>query len=139
MLAHQLPFLPPFDSFWNELPNFLRWLAGEETRTGGEVRITEEGEAVTDAGLGSADISRGKATQSHLEMIRFAAANRLSVELDYGGSTARVEPYSLRRAESGDVLLHAWERRERRTSRLPGRRDRGRAPDGEGFLAALRN
>ena len=122
MLAHQLPFLPPFDSFWNELPNFLRWLAGEETRTGGEVRITEEGEAVTDAGLGSADVSRGKATRSHLETIRFAAANRLSVELDYGGSTARVEPYSLRRAESGDMLLHAWdiERGERRGYRVDG-------------------
>ena len=121
-LAHQLPFVPPFDSFWNEVPNFLRWLAGEETRTGGEVRITEEGEAVADAGLGSADVSRGKATRSHLEMIRFAAANRLSVELDYGGSTARVEPYSLRRAESGDMLLHAWdvERGERRGFRIDG-------------------
>lgn len=121
-LAHQLPFLPPFDSFWNELPNFLRWLAGGETRATEEARITEEGEAVANTGRRAVDVSLGKAARSHLEMVRFAAANRLSVELDYDGSTSRVEPYSLRRSENGDVILHAWDigRGERRGYRIDG-------------------
>jgi predicted DNA-binding transcriptional regulator YafY len=45
-------------------------------------------------------------------MIRFAAANRLCVNLDYidqhgSRSTPLIEPYSLRRTRAGDVLLYA--------------------------------
>lgn len=32
MLAHQLPALPSFDEFWNELPQVFEWLF-EQTRT----------------------------------------------------------------------------------------------------------
>ena len=47
------------------------------------------------------------ARQAHVEVIRFAAANRLLVELDYrdveGQRTTRiVEPYSLRQTQAGD-------------------------------------
>ena len=28
MLGHQLPVLPPFESFWEALPEFFRWLEG---------------------------------------------------------------------------------------------------------------
>ncbi len=47
-----------------------------------------------------------------IEMIRFAAANRLCVNLDYidqhgSRSTRLIEPYSLRRTRAGDVLLYA--------------------------------
>jgi len=45
---------------------------------------------------------------SHLEVIRFAAANRLCVDLDYQGSTRRIEPYSLRRTKDDSIILHAW-------------------------------
>ena len=45
-------------------------------------------------------------------MIRFAAANRLLVEIDYrdkqgNRSTRAIEAYSLRRSQAGDVLLMA--------------------------------
>jgi hypothetical protein len=45
-------------------------------------------------------------------MIRFAAANRLLVEIDYGDkkgvrSKRAIEAYSLRRSQAGDVLLMA--------------------------------
>ena len=51
------------------------------------------------------------ARQAHVEVIRFAAANRLLVELDYrdveGQRTTRiVEPYSLRQTQAGDIILH---------------------------------
>jgi hypothetical protein len=47
-----------------------------------------------------------------IEVIRFAASNRLCVELDYtdeqgSRSTRVIEPYSLRRTQAGDIVLHA--------------------------------
>jgi hypothetical protein len=42
---------------------------------------------------------------SALEIIRFAASNRICVDLDYGGDTRRIEPYSLRRTKDGNVIL----------------------------------
>jgi len=44
-----------------------------------------------------------------LEAVRFAGANRLLVEFTYDGRLRRVEPYSLRRAKTGNLLLYAWE------------------------------
>ena len=46
---------------------------------------------------------------STLERIRFAAANRLCVDVGYGGDVQRVEPYSLRKARGGNVVLYACE------------------------------
>ena len=43
-----------------------------------------------------------------LERLRFAAANRLCVDLHYQGDVQRVEPYSLRRTR-GEVLLYVCE------------------------------
>ncbi len=42
-----------------------------------------------------------------LEKIRFAAANRLCVDLYYKGSHRLIEPYSLRRTQAGNILLFA--------------------------------
>jgi hypothetical protein len=44
-----------------------------------------------------------------LEAVRFAGANRLLAEFTYHGKLRRVEPYSLRRAQTGNLLLYAWE------------------------------
>ena len=44
-----------------------------------------------------------------LELLRFAAANRLCVELRYQEDLHKVEPYSLRRTQWGDVVLYACE------------------------------
>jgi hypothetical protein len=46
---------------------------------------------------------------SPLEAIRFAATNRLLLEFDYHGQHRVVEPYSVRQAGTGNVLLYAWE------------------------------
>lgn len=45
--------------------------------------------------------------QSYLETIRFAASNLLCVDLAYNGTIRRIEPYSLRRTQSGNIVLHA--------------------------------
>jgi hypothetical protein len=49
---------------------------------------------------------------SSLEVIRFAAGNHLCVDLDYTANSGErssriVEPYSLRRASNGNILLYA--------------------------------
>jgi hypothetical protein len=46
-------------------------------------------------------------TQVPLEKIRFAAANRLCLNLYYKNSYRLIEPYSLRRSKAGDLLLFA--------------------------------
>ena len=60
-----------------------------------------------------------------LEKIRFAAANRLCVNLFYKGSSRLIEPYSLRRSRVGDYLLFAIkhntnESRSYRVDRIQG-------------------
>jgi len=69
---------------------------------------------------------------SLIETIRFAAANRLCVDLDYRDeegrrSTRIIEPYSLRRTQAGDILLMAaradsGQARSYRTDRMLGAR-----------------
>jgi len=46
-------------------------------------------------------------SRSTLEIIRFAAANHLCVDLRYDGSVRRIEPYSLRQTAEGYFVLHA--------------------------------
>lgn len=47
-------------------------------------------------------------TQSYIEIIRFAASSLLCVDLNYKGHTSRVEPYSLRRTNKGNMILRAY-------------------------------
>lgn len=60
-----------------------------------------------------------------LEVIRFAAANYLCVDLTYDGSVRRIEPYSLRQTADGNFVLHAirsdsGEHRSYRVDRMQG-------------------
>jgi hypothetical protein len=60
-----------------------------------------------------------------LERIRFAAANRLCVNLHYQNKYSLIEPYSLRRTQEGNILLYALkhetnEWREYRVDRIQG-------------------
>ncbi|MFN2483797.1 MAG: WYL domain-containing protein, partial [Candidatus Limnocylindria bacterium] len=104
MLGHQLPALPPFDQFWGELPGLFAWLAGEA--------VLEEAQPI--GGVSDEDLNwQPPATAwvwgrgSALETIRFAAVNRLCVDLGYRGTHRIIEPYSLRRSLAGALLLHA--------------------------------
>lgn len=125
MLAHQLPTLPPYESFWDELPAFFAWLAGGVAPRIPAAYAVGAGEVV----LRQRDLRlpvSGQA-QSFVEIIRFAAGNRLLVDLDYQGSTRRIEPYSLRRTQDGNIVLHAWnkdknEHRSYRVDRIQGAR-----------------
>ena len=132
MLAHQLPQLPPFESFWDELPSVFGWLAEDRKSA------VLPGLAVTAAGdldaawrpPAMATSWRSFGASAPIEIIRFAAANRLYVELDYRDERGRrssriIAPYSLRRTSAGDLLLMAvkaesGEARSYRVDRIQG-------------------
>ena len=121
-LSHQMQTLPPFDSYWKELPNFFEWLyapidivsepliampaqhgAGASS---GPIDFRSYSLANTSAN-GSADFP-----MSLMERIRFAAANHLCVNLSYQKAdgqinTYLIEPYSLNETSAGHLLLHA--------------------------------
>jgi hypothetical protein len=107
MLAHQLPALPPLQSFLDELPLLFGWLEG-----------TADFEDLPPLPMGADEeawsppptVATWRAGIP-LETVRFAATNHLCVDLLYDGSWRRIEPYSLRRTSAGRLLLHA-ERRD---------------------------
>lgn len=115
MLAHQLPALPPFEEFWGELPQVFEWLLGSEARPG-LARLEVPGREPMDSSWRTPAMAsawrRDFQIEAPLELIRFAAANHLCVELSYRDDQGRlgtrtIEPYSLRRTQAGDLLLHA--------------------------------
>ena len=82
MLGHQLPSLPPVDLFWDELPEFFRWLSGAVVQPLLLPRIPIEVSATVLRGPAGGIRIPGRSTP-FIEVIRFAAANHLLVELDY--------------------------------------------------------
>lgn len=103
MLGHQLPALPPLDSFLEELPQLFGWLAG--TMSPETPEAYPMGEDEDEAWSPPPTIATWQGAP--LEVVRFAATNHLLVELGYGGTVRLIEPYSLHRARNGNILLHA--------------------------------
>ncbi len=107
MLGHQLPKpLPPFEEFWSTLDDLFSWLTGAR-------RIVQLPRA--EMGRLNPDWEAPRAITSWrrgvpLELLRYAGANRLKVEIDYRADqgrqgTRRVEPYSLRQTQDGNLIL----------------------------------
>lgn len=104
MLAHQLPVLPPFDQFWQELPQVFAWLSGDAAKIETTPYPAQAGE---DLAWRPPSWAQSWGQKIPLEVIRFAAANHLCVDLTYQRSQRLIEPYSLRRTKDGNLLLHA--------------------------------
>ena len=105
MLSHQLQALPPVESFWSELPGLFAWLESGVAPTEPAAYRMAAGETLLRQPTRRLRVAA--AAQSYLEIIRFAGANHLCVDLRYQGSVRRIEPYSLRRTHEGNILLHA--------------------------------
>lgn len=130
MLAHQLPELPPFDGFWAELPDVFNWL---HSRVEQPVLAGFAMGADTDSSWrmpAMASSWRSLGIGAPMEVIRFAAANRLCIQLDYRKDNGEqvqpeIEPYSLRRTRDGNYLLYGvkadtGEDRSYRVDRIAG-------------------
>ena len=125
MLGHQLQTLPPVEAFWEVLPEFFSWLQTRVMLTEPPKYRLAPGESLL--GERTLRLPVPGRVQSYLEIIRFAATNRLCVDLEYQGSVRRVEPYSLRRTRDGNIVLHATrasdgEHRSYRVDRIQGAR-----------------
>jgi predicted nucleotidyltransferase component of viral defense system len=109
MLGHQLPALPDVDAFWQALEPLFAWL-----ETAAPVPALRRAERSIDELTDwrpPPTMARWD-EQAPLELIRFAGANRLKVDLDYVAERGRkgwrrgCEPYSLRRTRRGRLLLY---------------------------------
>lgn len=111
MLTHQLPALPPVEAFWAELPAVFAWIEGGHRQVMAAAYPLTAGEVVIRPAAGALSIP-GMPSTAPIEVIRFAASNRLCVDLDYMDehgrrSTRVIEPYSLRQTQAGEIVLHA--------------------------------
>lgn len=106
MLGHQLPRpLVPFTAFWGALGEVFGWLGGTPPARDlprasvGRVTAWQAPRAIT-----------SWRQRFPLELLRYAGANRLKVEIDYRAVRGRqgpriVEPYSLRMTAEGNLVL----------------------------------
>jgi hypothetical protein len=86
-LKHQLQILPPFESYWNELPIFFNWLAGHLNKKPLPVLNLPQYS-------GSKNYffeNKSKIVQN----IRFAAASHLCINLDYRNEKGERKQYIL--------------------------------------------
>jgi hypothetical protein len=126
MLGHQLPQpLPPFNGFWSDLDDVFRWLDG--TLRIGLLPRAALGDLDPAWQIPEAITSWRRGVP--LELLRYAAVNRLKVDIDYRAESGRqgsrrVEPYSLRRTKDRNLVLMVIndrrELRSYRTDRIAG-------------------
>ncbi len=110
MLGHQVPVLPPFGQFWQELPQIFDWLYRTIVKPAPSA-MPAMGRAV-DVSWHPPATAQAWHTSAPLELIRYAAVNRLCVQLNYTDAKGMqknqvIEPYSLRRTKDGNLLLYA--------------------------------
>ncbi len=123
MLGHQLPVLPPLADFWAALPEIFTWIMGR-AEAPQRARI-EPGAAEVSVRSRVLPMGVPVRARAPLEIIRFAAANHLCVDLAYDAGVRRIEPYSLRQTAEGNYVLHAirsdsGEHRSYRVDRMQG-------------------
>ena len=106
-LKHQLPTLPPFNAFLEELPEIFSWIeTGNLQPEKPRLDIPNE---ITTKIIPQAISTFISPTfgMFNLEKIRFAAVNRLLINLKYNGHYREIEPYSFAKSAAGDILLCA--------------------------------
>jgi hypothetical protein len=107
MPGHQLPAMLDFESYWNEIPLLFEWLEGI---VGPEELVSTATGKDTEIGRYPQPDSHAWSGQSVLELIKFAGMNHLCAEIDAKGESILVEPYALRRADAGWLLVRVIER-----------------------------
>ena len=113
--------LPSAESFYNELRSALSWWMDENYVEPLLNHIPHQKDEVSlprahfpAPPIRSAKkIGRGMNITStfspHEDQIRYAARNRLCLEIEYHGAKRLIEPYSLTRPKTGNQLLNGYE------------------------------
>ncbi len=109
MLSHQLPHLPPFESFWEGLLEFFSWLHQEG-------KVIQPLDSYVTPQQEESWIPSDYAhiiDSSFMRKIQFAAANRICIRLKYKERFRTVEPLSFRQDRTtGNKLFYGFERDE---------------------------
>ena len=109
MLGHQLPATPPVEDFLGRLPAAIAWLDQVQTRpVMAATRLPSVGGKAGEALVAPHGI-RLWGGGSPLEAARFAGVSHLLIQFAYRGARRTVEPYSLRRPSTGNLLLYGYE------------------------------
>ncbi len=120
-LGHQLEMLPPVESFYNDLRPALSWWIDERpvepvlatiSHVKNEIslpRVHFPAPAVMQARRLGVGRHASMASSIYMDQIRYAARNRLYIEVEYHGVRRLVEPYSLRQPSTGNQLLYVYE------------------------------
>ena len=118
MLGHQLPMLPPFENFWQELPKVFEWLYGVGAQN--ILRNPIVHNQLIDQSWRPPKMIQAWHTNAPIELIRYAGANHLCVELTYENKKRLVEPYEIKRTQEENLILIAMKHdsKEWRTYRL---------------------
>lgn len=107
MLSHQLPApLAPFSVFWDALEDVFAWLSGSHQIP----RLPRAESGNLDRTWVAPKAISSWRSGFPLQLLRYAAANHLKVDIDYLAANGRsgprrVEPYSLRRTAEGNRVL----------------------------------
>lgn len=112
MLAHQLPLLPTMENFWEELPNMFDWLHGRINKMQLELPLIPFEAEDIDLTWHPPGMIQPWQTIIPFELVRYAAANHLCVEIDYQRKDlikCLIEPYDIKRTKDGNLLLVALE------------------------------
>ena len=109
-LRHQLPSLPDLSGFMDELLDAMAWwMQPPAARPAPPDLAPKPDEEVLPRVHFRRQRIAGAAPGWLPDEIRFAARNRLLVQFSYHGSERTIEPYSLRRKQTGNVLLYGHE------------------------------
>jgi predicted nucleotidyltransferase component of viral defense system len=105
MLAHQLPTLPPLESFWDDIEPFFDWIEGN----------LKEEQLVSYSKIDEEPYQPGRVfgislLNSIINKIQFATANRVCISFTYHNKARIVEPFSFRRAKNGNPLIYGYEK-----------------------------
>lgn len=120
-LGHQLPVLPPVDTFLSELSDSIAWWLEPGVASKPPARIAAKpGERILPRAqfpsfaaqvlsMVSGPSGLGGRSRVGIDALRYAARNRLMARVVYHGLVRTVEPYSLRQKATGNTLLYVYE------------------------------
>jgi hypothetical protein len=92
-------------TIWQDLPNIFAWLYSKSGRIlPNSISLPRER---IDKTWRPPSMVHSWGAVAPLELVRYAGANHLCVEITYDGTTRLIEPYDLKRTQDGNLLLIA--------------------------------
>ena len=109
MLVHQLPALPPMESFWKDLEPFFHWLYGNIEEQHLNAVSKDNDEKIFNPGR----VTGFRSADDILHKIQFAAGNRVCLKMRYHDKWITIEPLSFRRSQAtGNRLFYGFHRED---------------------------